>query len=383
MIVYSGELIIDIINNMIKVDLEITCDNNKEKFYINKNIDKVEITSKDNINYEISKNIVPCIRFIPETKEISIEGEEKKLVFNIKYAGKIINNATINQVKKDWTELGLYLPWFPVNKKLDKCKFQIDVTCIGGKDSKILYPLSKESLIDFSYPVFISNNHLMEEIVLGKTKVIIYFREKKGKELKDIIKNSAYKILTHFVETFGKLEEEITLTVVISPRKKGGGYCRKNLIVLNESENNLDKTSYEQYFAHELAHLWWTNGKRDSWEDWLNESFAEYSVLSYVRSEYGEKFLTKKIKNYEKQIKGTPPIFNLDRGHEMSYLALYPKGALILNKLYGFLGEQEFNRLLKRISILKINNTSHLFKVIENEFSSEARKKLEWNLRNF
>lgn len=67
----------------------------------------------------------------------------------------------------------------------------------------------------------------------------------------------------------------------------------------------------------------------------------------------------------------------------MSYLALYPKGALILNDLYEFLGDPEFNRLLKRVSMLKINNTSHLFEIIENEFSSEARKKLEWNLRNF
>ncbi|WP_028857029.1 M1 family aminopeptidase [Psychrilyobacter atlanticus] len=383
MIIYKGNLIIDVIKNTIKVDLEITCDNNKEKFYINKNMDTVEITSKNNITYEVSKGVVPSSKIISETKKICLDGGEKNLTFNIKYAGEIINNNTINQVKEDWTELGCYLPWFPINKKLDKCKFQIDVTCIGGENSKILYPLSKESIIDFSCPVFISNNHSMEEVVSGKTKVIIYFREKEGKELKDIIKNSADKILTHFIETFGKLEEDIILTVVISPRKKGGDYCRKNLIVLNESENNLDKTSYEQYFAHELAHLWWTHGNMDSWEDWLNESFAEYSVLSYVRSEYGEKVLTEKIKKYEEKIKGTPPIFNLDRGHEMSYLALYPKGALILNKLYGFLGEQEFNRLLKRVSMLKINNTSHLFEVIENEFSSEARKKLEWNLRNF
>jgi len=343
----------------------------------------VKITSKNNISYEVSKGVVPCIRFIPETKEVCIEGEEKNLTFNIKYAGKIINNITINQVKKEWTELGLYLPWFPVNEKVGRSKFEIDLTCVGGEDSKILYPLSKKSIVDISCPIFVSNNHSREEIIAGKTKVIIYFREKEGKELKDIIKNSADKILTHFIETFGKLEEDIILTVVISPRKKGGGYCRKNLIVLNESENNLDKTSYEQYFAHELAHLWWTHGKMDSWEDWLNESFAEYSVLSYVRSEYGEKTLNEKIKKYEEKIKGTPPIFNLDTGHEMSYLSLYPKGALILNKLYGFLGEQEFNRLLKRVSMLKINNTSHLFEVIENEFSSEARKRLEWNLQNF
>jgi len=222
----------------------------------------------------------------------------------------------------------------------------------------------------------------MEEIVLGKTKVIICFREEGGKELKDIIKNSTDKILNHYMETFGKLGEEINLTVIISPRKESGGYCRKNLIVLNESEK-VDKSSYEEYFAHELAHLWWTNGKCDSWEDWLNESFAEYSVLSYIRSEYGEEALNNKIKKYEEKIKGTPPIFNLDRGHEMSYLTLYPKGALILNKLYVFLGDYEFNRLLKRVNILKINNTSHLFEVIENEFSSEARKKLEWNLMNF
>jgi len=148
MIVYKGELVIDVIKNMIKVDLEIICDSNKEKFYINKNMNTVEITSKNNITYEVSKDIIPLIRFISETKEISIDSKEKNLTFNIKYAGKIINNNTINQVKKDWTELGIYLPWFPVNEKMEKSKFKINVVCIGGEDSKILYPLSPKKIID-------------------------------------------------------------------------------------------------------------------------------------------------------------------------------------------------------------------------------------------
>ncbi|UUV17291.1 hypothetical protein NRK67_00180 [Fusobacteria bacterium ZRK30] len=77
MIVYKGDLVIDVIDNMIKVDLEITCDNEKEKFYINKNMDMVKITSKNNISYEVSKGIVPSSKIISETKNMYRWSREK------------------------------------------------------------------------------------------------------------------------------------------------------------------------------------------------------------------------------------------------------------------------------------------------------------------
>jgi hypothetical protein len=35
--------------------------------------------------------------------------------------------------------------------------------------------------------------------------------------------------------------------------------------------------------THEVAHFWWSGAPSVTWENWLNEAFAEYSALMYVR----------------------------------------------------------------------------------------------------
>ena len=45
---------------------------------------------------------------------------------------------------------------------------------------------------------------------------------------------------------------------------------------------------YFKYIAYELAHLWWCKSNPNSWEDLLNESFAEYSVRMELRKVFGE-----------------------------------------------------------------------------------------------
>jgi len=38
----------------------------------------------------------------------------------------------------------------------------------------------------------------------------------------------------------------------------------------------------------EFSHLWWSNAPTDTWEDWLNEGFAEYGAPRAVRQRIGK-----------------------------------------------------------------------------------------------
>ena len=55
------------------------------------------------------------------------------------------------------------------------------------------------------------------------------------------------------------------------------GYFRKGLIVLSDLPS--EKIAIDAFLAHECGHIWATGANINSWEDWLNETFAEILSL--------------------------------------------------------------------------------------------------------
>ena len=75
-------------------------------------------------------------------------------------------------------------------------------------------------------------------------------------------------------------DEDIYMKFLLSASGTSGGYSRKNFIMLSSRTFNeyvLKNT------AHEIGHFWWNKAPVESWHDWLNESFAEFSALQYIR----------------------------------------------------------------------------------------------------
>ncbi len=86
----------------------------------------------------------------------------------------------------------------------------------------------------------------------------------------------------------------------------------------NGSERKLTTAEHRadllRYLAHEAAHFWWTLAPADTWEDWLNESFAEYSALLLIRDRFGEEEFRTRMDRKRESAEGTPPIWGFDRG---------------------------------------------------------------------
>ena len=85
---------------------------------------------------------------------------------------------------------------------------------------------------------------------------------------------------------------------LLSASGTSGGYSRKNFIMLSSRTFNeyvLKNT------AHEIGHFWWNKAPVESWHDWLNESFAEFSALQYIRHARGEKAYAAYIDAYRKE----------------------------------------------------------------------------------
>lgn len=126
--------------------------------------------------------------------------------------------------------------------------------------------------------------------------------------------------------------------------------------------------------AHEISHFWWNRGNDFTMEKWLNESFAEYSELLYVRHTEGLTKFQEKITTLEKESQGLPSILNSDRFGKNWSGVLYVKGPYLLYKLEEVLGKEKFMQLLSKLNEEEVSKTEEMLNALERLSSSEVRE---------
>ena len=387
--IYDIDLDIDVVNQFIysKVKFKYYCNLSKIKelnFYLHKNMEIEKIISDKKMTYEVSKEISKDCPFILEGRLIKISFEDliyENNIINIsfKYKGHIdfVTEDKVNRITEKWIELNLYSAWFPLEKSFCSSIFKTTVNI--NNEYKIINSkvIENKKVINKTIPmvdcaILASNGFNEIEVYLEDIKLKVYYIEDENEVLAKRIRKYVIDIF-NFYKSFGKtMNEEVS--IVIAPRKYGGGYCRPGLIVITK-EDDRSEEDYFKFIAHELAHLWWNNADPTTWEDWLNESFAEFSALIALRDNFGEKEFNNKIKEFEESIKGLPPIKFLNRSDEKAFLVLYRKGPFILYRLEKEIGREKFLDLLKLIHKKNINNTEDLLEEIVNIISLEIKNK--------
>ncbi len=141
------------------------------------------------------------------------------------------------------------------------------------------------------------------------------------------------------------------------------------------------KVSFKKGMAHEIAHLWWHGAPADSWEDWRNESFAEFSALLEVRRLFGDEQYLSLIEKYSAETKDAPPIWGINRGHEAAYKALYRKGAILLHDLSQAIGANKFLEFCRALLSSRPDNTKGLLDILASITSKGVRGEFERRLR--
>ncbi|MFC2083595.1 M1 family aminopeptidase [Bacteroidota bacterium] len=332
------------------------------------------------------------IRFIPEAGVLKIKLREliqrnQLFELQIKYAGNIniVSAWETNRITEDWVELSNYTPWFPYNKDLEKISYKIklvinpDYDVVGNgvvKKADDHWLIENKSGCD-DIIIAASKRLIFEEINKENYYLKLFSAVEISKEVIDSILEASSRIFENYNEWFGPSDSP-EATVLITPRERGGGYARKGLIVLSKitDQDYFDnKYGYIRYFSHEFAHFWWSNALSDSWEDWLNESFAEYSAMLLLRDIAGKNEFNKRIKKKSENFSSLPPIRELDRNDERAYEVLYNKGCYILYNLEKDLGNVNFMNLMRLVYSKKVSITDEFIKLISDKYGEELAQK--------
>lgn len=385
---YDIDLNIDINNKFISLTTKLNyhcrfVNLNEIKLYLHKDLNVEYITCNKPITYEVDKLISNWCPFIVESKAIKISfneniSENESVDFIFKYSGylDITSPSGVNRLTSNWIELGLYTPWFPLTANFEPSLFNVCINIENGYnvinskpqgDNLILYQKNP----NFDCTILASKYFKCIKSIVGEIPIEIYYTDDKYKNMAYQINEISTKAIEKYIQ-FGTVATE-KYSIVIAPRECGGGYCRSGLIVVAPKDEFEDNIDYFKFIAHELAHIWWNKANTTSWEDWLNESFAEYSSLIAIRDNFKQEDFNKIINSYEEKLKNLPPIKNLNRDDENAYNVLYIKGALILHKLEDRIGKENFIELLKKIHIHKINTTKKFLDELENINNKELR----------
>ena len=286
----------------------------------------------------------------------------------------------MSSMEKDWVQLGYYVAWFPVNSDSRDFTANVSVSINEGytvsgsgivkyKDDKweMLQPWGGFDLQIVASPTLKSKKMTSD----GRTFEVVYT------DFADADADSALvacrEALQFYTRLFKTNPSNDYMKFLVVPRR-GGGISRKNFIAYATKRFN---EHFKTAIGHEMGHFWWNKAPTFSWEDWLNEGFAEFSMLWYIKCHFDKHVFDCYLEACRENARHACPIYEVDRDAPEAYDALYNKGALLLYDLEQKVGEQRFFEFMQGVAEREITSTTLLLDYAEEVFGKEIRKWIE------
>jgi hypothetical protein len=329
-----------------------------------------------------------AMRIVYPAKRIFHKGDVLDVEFA--YEGRITEwpDWSANVITSDWVEIGLYFPWYPSIYDAFTYKVAVDIDprynvfAIGESTEE-----GNKKVFEADFPVDDFIICASKDLTVRETKLLNQSFKIVNCTLSDATVDSMQtdidNIYRLYSSWFGKIQVR-DMCLVISKRDKGGGYSRKGGLFLggvSDSSYLNERTDFIQYVAHEIAHFWWY-GAATNWEDWLNESFAEYSSMRVIRELRGKEEFNAKLNTKRTEATNTPPIWGLSRNDPSAEQVLYSKGVVLLNELEERIGENKFLELCRARIDKEINSTADFLDTIKDIGGKKIADWFEQSLRN-
>ena len=300
-----------------------------------------------------------------------------------------------NALDYGWVELGHVLPWFPYNQAYGEFTYDLTVECDPA------YRVRGYGTCDQpdGQPCHIACDTPTNDIVVVAARSLQTFTAERDPFTVHIhhadmdeaavaqMAEDVLNILTNYDDWFGG-DAPWQVAVIPTQRDHGGGYGRRGLVVLGDSVSGStyldDRKRLFLHLAHEFAHIWWWRAPADTWEDWLNEGFAEYSALLAVRACFGSAAQNALMAQKRDALDDTPPIWGFDRtpgNGDPDHVLLYEKAPVLLHHLDGLLGHERFLALCRTMIGHRVNSTARFLRLLNSRGHEDAGRWLEQQLR--
>ncbi len=337
---------------------------------------------------------LPPGAFAPEGRGVRVslsepQGVGRDTLIEVAYSGCIgtVTDFEINRITGEWVELGLYSPWFPVvwqDSDRLALTYCIDVSVPGH------YQVVGAHAVDMDGERYrLSSSAAVQDVVLlaaprfhtvtGEGEglgVTVSVTEEGGREAAAALVDTGMWILSHYRELLSD-DTARKVVMVVAPRSVGGGYVRDSFIVLSDDAlGDLEDDGIRSFkwLAHEFAHLWWYRASAETWEDWLNESFAEYFAVQAVSAWHSPDAAEAIMQDKRKRARDLPPIRGIARGSGEAHAVLYHKGCVLLDRLADRIGRDRFTELARALIAENVASTRRFLQQLERVADRDAAR---------
>ncbi|MDE7289631.1 MAG: hypothetical protein K2N71_09060, partial [Oscillospiraceae bacterium] len=129
--------------------------------------------------------------------------------------------------------------------------------------------------------------------------------------------------------------------------------------------------------SHEMAHTLCMGADVGSWEDWLNETTAEWSMLLYCLDRNKTEIFDAMIAEHTEKFPEFPPIKTADGSHPEG---VHTKGTIVFYELYKAFGAETIKSIIRIFVDLDVKTTANLLDKMKALGLNEAAEMLEKNL---
>ncbi|MDR0904616.1 MAG: hypothetical protein LBN00_00340 [Oscillospiraceae bacterium] len=180
------------------------------------------------------------------------------------------------------------------------------------------------------------------------------------------------EILRYYASIFAPKPIEKMDMVCLGLAESNGAYFRKELIVFDALSPTDDAEKVKRnalfFLPHELGHNWFTGADTSTWEDWLNETGAEWSSLLFALSIGETEFFEQSVQSSIKRSRDYPPIKMADGSRPDG---VHVVGTALFYKIYTAYGADTIIAVLKVLAELESKTTAAFLTAVEEKIGKE------------
>lgn len=313
--------------------------------------------------------------FCAEVKKYSVKCGSDFSAVKICYGGKI--NGWHNIITDNIIELNRYGVWFPcelsqsasISAEISGCG---EYFLVKGEFDGSLWHYSAD---EWDMNIILYRKSVMKT-VSGK-HISIYYADNSLDGAAEFSRNVFEDVLDYYTkELFNKDYVKHTEMACLYPAlTSGGAYKRDGLIVCISP--GTDEKEAITVNAHELAHEWCSGADVGSWEDWLNETTAEWSMLLYCLDRNKTEIFEAMTAEHLAKAPEFPPIKAADGSRPEG---VHTKGTAVFYELYKAFGKETIKSVIRIFIDLDVKTTEKLLEKMGALGLNEAAEMLKAHL---
>jgi hypothetical protein len=301
----------------------------------------------------------------------------------IAYGGEIRGDIAQynNGIYSDFILLTDYAPWFP--SPVTHIEMGVRAQIKAVEDFIFLNASYDDGLgcwIHEGQMLLGVRNHMIETAKYGETEFYVIYYDPDETEAAQMHTQLALKCLEFYENKLLMRKmpsKRIGFVRPSHPINTGWGFIREGITVFG-GKLSAQVTDAAYAIAHEMGHLW-SIGAPLNWEDWLNESFAEYGAFLFLEKQFGKteyEFRIEKLLQVNKEHFANASIKPDDNNDRP--LSVHTKGAIVLNNMRNAFGYTTVVDTIRCFDKLKDKSTANLLNEMKKAGMSDVA---EWLYR--